>query len=124
MSMLSDFLKENQLTSEQLLTASKALETLKPEDRAGMVKRAGARRDKKTYAELQLAKPPALGRGFSGDVLARAIEGKPVPRLVRRKITRAVNQLLASAKKEAVDGRKLFNDARVKKGAAPKKKVK
>jgi hypothetical protein len=121
MSMLSDFLSTHGIKPEDLITASAALETLDVDGRALQVKRAAARRDKKPYAELKLEKAKGLGRGLSVGTLQRALDGQPVPRLVRHKITRAVNARLASLKKDAVDHRPLFKDAKPKLGKTKKK---
>jgi hypothetical protein len=52
--------------------------------------------------------------------LARAIAGTPQPRLVRKKIARAVNAVLVMKKQDQVEWRKLFGD--VKSAKKPKKK--
>lgn len=121
MSQLSDFLKSHQITDKALLAASHAVEQHSPEERAVMDQRAMARANKKAYGELNLAKPKSRGRGVSADVLGRALAGQPLPRVARSKIVRAVNSLLASAKKDTVDWRPLFADAKVKKGKSEKK---
>ncbi|MFO0723636.1 MAG: hypothetical protein U1E65_07650 [Myxococcota bacterium] len=121
MSQLSDFLSENKISPEAVIKASAALETVSVEERTLNTARANARRLKKTYAELNLGKAKARGRGVTLDVLNRAMAGQPVPRLVRSKIVRAVNDRLVSAKKQPVDWRPLFADAKVKKGKSEKK---
>lgn len=118
--MLSDFLKEHRISLEALVAASRAIEGWSPEERTLMAARIRARREKKTYAELSLAKPKARGRGVTPAVIQRALAGEPVTRLVRQKIVRAVNAQLASAKKDQVDWRPLFADAKAKKGKKKK----
>src|SRR5262245_20824932 len=103
MSNLSDFLSENNIKPEALVTLSHALEQFSPDERSQMAKRSEARRNKKTYAELSLEKVKSRGRGISSGTLHRAMEGQPVPRLVRQKILRAVNASLLSQKKSEVD---------------------
>jgi hypothetical protein len=120
MSMLSDFLKEQGISKEAVFSASRALEHHDVETRALMTQRAAARRAKKTYAELNLAKPSSRGRGLSMASIEKAIAGTPVPRLVRQKITRAVNAALRSAKKDPVEWRPLFADTKAKKGKKKK----
>ena len=122
MSNLSDFLNEQGIKPESLVDVSQDLERLSPEERTTMVSRGQARKDKKAYAELNLAKPAGRGRGLTMGSLHRAMLGQPVPRLVRHKVVRAVNAVLASAKKDAVDVRPLFGDVPSKKGKAKKKK--
>jgi hypothetical protein len=119
--MLSDFLKEHGIKPEDLVARSKHIESTHIADRELMTKRRAARRDKKTYAELNLAKPQALGRSLTPTALKRAMEGAPQPRLVRKKILRAVNAALSSKKAEQVDWRKLFADVPSRKGEKKKK---
>lgn len=120
MTKLADFLKENGITTEELVKRSKALESHHIADRALMVKRQNARKDKKPYGELSLDKPKGLGRPIGPDALKKVLDGAPVPRLVRKKVVRAVNSALATAKKEAVDTRALFADVKSRKGKKKK----
>lgn len=121
MSQLSDFLSEHKITTEALIAASAGIEKLSPEERAVRVKRAGARAQKKAYSELGLDKTKSRGRGITADVIGRAVAGTPIPRVARQKIVRAVSAILVSNKKDAVDWRPLFGDAKVKKGKSEKK---
>jgi hypothetical protein len=120
MTMLSDFMNENGIKPEDVVNQSRAMEQRHVDDRAVNAKRAQARAAKKTYAELNLEKTKPLGRGVSALALNRAIAGTPQPRLVRKKIARAVNAVLVVKKKEPVEWRKLFAD--VKSAKKPKKK--
>jgi len=122
MSLFSDFTTAHSIATEDLVAASNALEKHTVGSRAAGVKRADARRVKKPYEELSAAKPARLGRGVSADVVRRALDGKPIPRLARQKLLRAVNARLASQKKDAIDWRALFADTPVKKGKSLKKK--
>ena len=116
MSNLSDFLSENGFSIEQVAAQSNALETLDHTDRELRTKRADARREKKKYDEVGATKPAHLGRGVSVRTLKLASDGKPVTRSGRKKITRAVNSLLTSAKKDTVEWRVLFADVGSQKG--------
>ena len=116
MSNLSEFLDENGFSLEQVSNQSKAIETLNPQDRELKHKRADARREKKKYDEVGADKPAHLGRGVSVRTVKLAADGKPVTRTSRKKITRAVNSLLVSAKKEPVEWRALFADVGSLKG--------
>ncbi len=122
MSMFSDFLSEHSLSADDVVKRSKAIETLSTADRALLVKRSDARREKKSYDELKLDKPKAYGSGVTDRTMKQAVEGQPIPRISRKKITRAVNSLLVSAKKSEVEWRALFADAPARKGKAPKGK--
>jgi len=116
MSIFSDFLQENDLTAEQVVERSKALETLDMADRDKKVARATARRNKRSYADAGADKPNALGRGVSMRTVKLAVDGQPVTRTSRKKIVRAVSSLLQSQKKDAVEWRVLFNDVGARKG--------
>ncbi len=116
MSNLSDFLQENEIEPEAVVDRSKVLETRDAAEREKSVKRAAARRAKKSYEELSIEKPQGLGRGVSMRTLRDALEGNKVPRLGRKKITRAVNSLLASQSKDEIDFRALFADVGSRKG--------
>jgi hypothetical protein len=119
--MLGDFLNENGIKPEDVVTQSRGMEALGVADRAIDAQRRIARANKKTYAELNLEKPKMLGRGVSAMAVKRAIEGSEMSRLVRKKIARAVNAVLQSKKKEPVEWRKLFADVKSKKGESKKK---
>ncbi len=112
MSQFSDFLSENGFSNADVVARSKAIETLSTKERAVMVQRANARRTKKSYEEAEAGKPAALGRGVSERTIKLASEGTPVTRTARKKILRAVNSLLASAKKDAVETKILFADVK------------
>ena len=116
MSILSDFLNENGLTSEQVVARSKALETLSTADRDKRNARETARREKKSYDEANAEKPGAYGRGVSLRTVKLACDGQPVTRMNRKKIVRAVGSLLKSAGKDEVEWRVLFNDVGSRKG--------
>lgn len=120
MTMLSDFLNEKGIKTEDVVKQSRAMEQRHINDRATHSKRALARAQKKTYAELNLEKSKPLGRGVSAMALNRAVAGTPMPRLVRKKIARAVNAVLQVKKQEPVEWRKLFGD--VKSAKKPTKK--
>ena len=116
MSNLSDFLQENDIDPDALVARSKVIETRDVAQREAGVKRAAARREKKTYEELSLEKPKGLGRGVSLRTVREALEGQKIPRLGRSKITRAVNALLAAKGSDEVDFRVLFADVGARKG--------
>ncbi len=122
MSNIADFLKENDLTAEQVVERSKALETRSADDRSKAVARETARRNKRSYEDAKAEKPSALGRGASMRAVKLAIAGEPLPRASRKKITSAVNSLLQSNKKDVVEWRVLFGDVGAQKGKAKGKK--
>lgn len=121
MSLLSDFLTHHAIAPELVLAESGGIERRSIADRALGAKRSVARRLKKAYPELKLDKPKGLSRAVSADTLKRAMAGEALPRLLRKKIARAVNAALVGKKKDVVDARALFGDVPSKKGAAKKK---
>lgn len=116
MSNLSDFLEENEITPEAVVARSKSLESRSSDERELGVKREAARRAKKAYQELSLDKPQSLGRGVSMRTISDALEGRKIPRLGRKKITRAVNAILTAKGNDEVDFRALFADVGARKG--------
>lgn len=109
-SQLQDFLSANEITTEQVIAESKAAEKLSSADRELYVKRSDARREKKKYDEVEASKPAGLRRGVSKRTLQLALDGKPITRVNRKKITRAVERALAG--KTDVDVLKLFGDVK------------
>ena len=119
MSNFSDFIQQNDITAEAVITTSHALEHHNPANRVLKSARAAARGQKKTYEELNIAKPSTSGRGVSSSTVKRAVNGTKLTRHVRGKLLRAVNACLAQQKKDAVDVLGLFgNNAQPKEAAA------
>jgi len=108
MSNFSDFIQQNEITVEAVINSSHALEHHNHANRALKIARESARRQKKTYEELNLAKPSTSGRGVSLSSVKRAVNGTTLTRSVRGKLVRAVNACLAQQKKDAVDVLGLF----------------
>lgn len=115
MSNLGEFLNENSINPDELVARSAVIERLSSADRVLRVERAGARRkagskkkESPDYAELKLDKPSGSGRGVSKRIVGRAIAGEPITAKSRSKIARAVNDALASQKKDAVKAGQLF----------------
>lgn len=120
MGTLKSFLDSKGITEKQLIHVSGRLETFGDADRALMVKRAEKRRNKelaaKKYAELELAKPKAMGRPLTSLQLSAAVADKPVARKVRSKILRAVNHVLSKKSQPAADMKALFEGTKARVG--------
>lgn len=116
MSNIADFLKDNNITPEQVVEVSKTVEHLNSDDRDKRVARESARRNKRSYEDASAAKPSALGRGATMRAMNLALKGEPLTRTSRKKITRAVNSILQSQKKDVVEWRALFADVGARKG--------
>lgn len=119
MSQFAEFIQEKGVEPARIVQQSRALETLTPEDRSRRSQRSVARRNKKSYADAEAPKPDRFGRGVSLRTVTNAMEGKPVTRMNRKKIARALDAMLSPQGSEPVDIQKLFADAPKKK---PKKK--
>lgn len=116
MSNLTDFLNENDIKPEAVVAQSDAMESYSTEDRAKNVVRAGARRSKKSYEDASAPKVGKYGRGVTMRTVKEALSGAPVSRIGRKKITRAVNAILTTKKKDPVEPAALFGESTVRKG--------
>ncbi len=116
MSTLTDFLSSNDITPEAVVSQSKAMERYSDADRAQNVARAAARREKKSYDDAQAPKTAKYGRGVTQRTMSTALAGEPVSRVNRKKITRAVNAILTTKKKDTVEAPALFGDVAARKG--------
>ncbi len=128
MGTLKSFLDSKSITAKHVHDTSKRIENHGAADRTLLVKRVAKRankeNEKKTYAELNLAKPAAMGRGVTVVQVEAAIAEKPVPRKVRTKILKAVNTILAAKKETAVDNKALFEGTKAKPGKKAKEEAK
>lgn len=109
MSQFGDFISEHSIQPEAIVAQSSVMEKVDDEVRALRNKRAEARRSKKSYEEFEAPKPEALGRGVSKRIVAAAVEGRPLTRVNRKKLVRAVNVILSHEKKDPIDI-SLFSD--------------
>jgi len=103
MSQFGDFISEHSIKPEAIVAQSSVMEQVDDEVRALRNKRAEARRAKKSYADFEAPKPEAFGRGVSKRIVSAAIEGRPLTRMNRKKLVRALNAILAHEKKDPVD---------------------
>ena len=108
-SKFSDFLKAQKIDPRRLASASQQLEKLRPEDRAIRLRRRQAKAAE-TKPEGDGAAPtkPRSGRPATRPLLAKALEGKPLPAPGKTRLLRAVNRILEQKKQPAIDIRALF----------------
>ena len=106
MSKLSDYLKKHKIDGRRVLSASKELEALRPEDRVIRLERKNASTDdaKKEAA----AKKRRSGRSLSRPALDRAMAGQKLTRRGRARVVRAVNAVLAHKSKGTAASTDLF----------------
>lgn len=108
-SKLSEFLSTQKIDPRRIAAASRGLERLRPEDRAARLKKRQARgNDAAPPADGEKPAKRRSGRPVTPQLLARALEGKPVAGPGKTRLLRAVNHLLVQKKKDPVDLRALF----------------
>ena len=119
MSKLAELLKNNQnkfaaylaqakIDPVRLLSASHAIESLRPEDRAiKRAKKAASGKDDDA-AKAARSKKPRTGRPVTERLLVAAIGGKPVSGPAKHRLLRAVNAVHTAKKQPEADLRKLF----------------
>ena len=100
MSKLSDYLEKKKIDPRRLLSASKDLEQLRPEDRAILLAKEQARGGDEAAKEKAGQKPRG-GRVLSRPALDRALRGEKPKRRARARLVRAVNHVLAAKKQKA-----------------------
>jgi hypothetical protein len=111
MSKLSDYLSQHKIDGRRLLSSSKNIEALRPEDRAIRLARVQAKdgdEKAKEKAKDVAAKKRRSGRPISGPALRRALAGKPVTRKTRSRIVRALNAVLGHKGKTDAAATDLF----------------
>jgi len=107
MSKLSDYLKKHKIDPRRVLSASRTLESLQPEDRKIRLAREQVKAGDETKKELA-AKKRRSGRPVTGSTLNKAIAGKPLQRRARARVVRAVNAVLSLKTKGEAKAADLF----------------
>lgn len=109
MSKLSDFLNKNKIDPRRVLVASADLERLLPEDRYTRLVKDRVRKGKASDAEKEAAaRKGRSGKPVAKPTLDKAMKGEAVSGPAKTRITRAVNHVLATKKREPVTTRDLF----------------
>ncbi len=110
MSKLDEVLKGNKIDSRRLLSASRKLEALRPEDRRVRQAKAKVRLGTASDAEKELAKAtPRSGKPVSPRLLRDALQGgEGLSGAAKRRVVRVVNHLLTQKKKSEVKPEDLF----------------
>ncbi|MFC1641238.1 hypothetical protein ACFL5O_00920 [Myxococcota bacterium] len=108
--MVSKFaqcLSDSGVDPRRLVSTSRKLERLRPEDRRIRLERRQARSDESQAQKKQFAKTRS-GRPLTSRQLQRAVDGKPIPSPVKTRLLRAMNQILEQKKKSPIGLRDLF----------------
>ena len=108
-SKFSQFLTDNKIDPRRVISASRALESLRPEDRRNrLAKKKGSEDGKAAAGEAAPAEKSRSGRAVSAVLLRRLEAGGKVTGAAKQKLLRAVNQILSHRKKDPVELRALF----------------
>jgi hypothetical protein len=107
MSKLSDYLQKHKIDPRRVIAASKALEALRPEDRAVRLAREKAAGGDEASKEAA-AKKRRSGRPVTRPTLDKALLGKPLARRARARVVRAVNAVLSHKSKGEAKAADLF----------------
>ena len=109
-SKFSEFLAEKKIDQRRVLSVSKQLERLRPEDRTQRLKERVARKseDGMTDEMKKNRGKPRSGRPVTRPMLRAAVEGKGLSGPQKTRLLRVVNHLLKLKKQEPVDYRDLF----------------
>jgi hypothetical protein len=100
-SKLESFLQNQKIDARRVLSASKEIERLRPEDRKIRLTKSQARKSEEGKVPEGLEKPRS-GRPVTKVGLDRALAGGDVPGPQKTRILRALNHILAQRKKDAV----------------------
>jgi len=107
-SKLATFLSSKKIDARRVISASHALETLRPEDRQIKLNRRRAKGAEGGEAAPKEERKPRSGRPVTPRAMHAALSGKPVSGPTKHRIMRAVNHLLEQKKGEKIDLRALF----------------
>jgi hypothetical protein len=105
------FLTDQGIDPRRVLTASRAIERLRPEDRKIKLEKRRAKEEDAPAGDDKDKQPlpkPRSGRAVTERLLREASAGKPVSGPAKQRLLRAVNRVLAQKKQDAVDLRALF----------------
>jgi hypothetical protein len=105
----AQFLNDNKIDPRRILTVSKRIERLKPEDRKLKVARKAAKGEGAKPAEgAEKPAKPRSGRPVTPRLIESASSGKPVAGPAKTRLLRAVNRILEQKKKPPVDLKAVF----------------
>ncbi len=105
----AQFLKDNKIDPRRILTVSKRIERLQPEDRKlKFVKKAAKSEGAKPAEGAEKPGKPRSGRPVTPRLIESASVGKPVAGPAKTRLLRAVNRILEQKKKPAVELKAVF----------------
>jgi hypothetical protein len=105
----AQFLKDNKIDPRRILTVSKRIERLQPEDRKLKFAKKAAKGDgAKPVEGAEKPGKPRSGRPVTPRLIESASIGKPVGGPAKTRLLRAVNRILEQKKKPAVELKAVF----------------
>jgi hypothetical protein len=111
-SKFSEFIEKNKIDTRRVLSSSRRIEQLRPEDRAIKLakKKSGGEQAAKSDGDEKTEAPakPRSGRPVTSRLLARATAGDTIPGPAKQRLLRAVNRILEQKKQAPVELRDLF----------------
>jgi len=107
MSKLKDYLDKQKVDPRRILSASRELEALRPEDRATRLAKKRAKGGEESAKEAA-AKKPRSGKPLSAPTLNRALAGDAVSGPAKTRLLRALNIVLGKKKLGEATLRDLF----------------
>ena len=107
-SKLSDFLASKKIDPRRILSTSRDLEKLRPEDRAIRLAKRQAKKGGEGGEAAKETRKARSGRPVTRRAIHAALHGKSISGPTKTRILKAVNALLELKKAEKVDLRALF----------------
>jgi len=102
------FLASKKVDPRRILSASRELETLRPEDRIIKLKKRQGRKAEGDAAGAKETRKPRSGRPVTRRALDAALQGGKMSGPTKTRLLHAINHILAQKKQEAVELRTLF----------------
>ena len=107
-SKFAEFLEGKKIDPRRVASASRAVERLRPEDRALKLKQRNGKKAEGGGEKTEAGPKPRSGRPVTAQLLHKALEGKSLTGPGKTRLLRAVNRVLEQKKQDAVDIRALF----------------
>ncbi|HEX2733066.1 MAG TPA: hypothetical protein VHM70_15760 [Polyangiaceae bacterium] len=108
-SKFADFLKEHKIDGRRVMSSSRAIETLRVEDRKLYLAKKRAKGEESSSDDKKSDLPkPRSGRTVTPRLIASASSGGKISGAAKTRLLRAVNRILEQRKQAAIDLRALF----------------
>jgi hypothetical protein len=104
----AQFIQDNKIDPRRIIVASAELERLRPEDRAVRLKKRADKKAGTKPAEGEKPAKPRSGHAVTPRLVEAVTVGKPVSGPAKTRLLRALNHVLVTKKKTAVELKALF----------------